>query len=60
MNNAVVKQETKCDSKRVYQSPVVNQVVIDHEISLVMMSGEVIPPVSPIGSLTVKKMITLG
>ena len=59
MNNVVVKQETKCDSKRVYQSPVVNQVVIDHEISLVMMSGEV-PPVSPIGSLTVKKMITLG
>jgi hypothetical protein len=38
--------------KRVYQSPVVTCIKIDHEISLVMMSESTEPPPEFIGSIS--------
>ena len=40
--------EKKNNSKRVYQKPMIDQIALDNEISMVMLS---IPPADPDGSI---------
>lgn len=40
--------EKQNNTKRSYQKPLIERIALDHEISMVMLSGE--PPLDPLGS----------